>query len=119
MLQAITIAEDRFAAYRKRPDFIQRYIFPGGMLPTCSIIEQHAARAGLNACPSRVLRRQLRQNACANGASGFSRHGPKSSGSGSTSRFRRMWEYYLAYCEAGFRTGSVDVGFFKLEKASA
>jgi cyclopropane fatty-acyl-phospholipid synthase-like methyltransferase len=47
VLQAITIDEQRFAAYRKTPDFIQRYIFPGGVLPTRSIIEQEAARAGL------------------------------------------------------------------------
>ncbi len=47
VLQAITIDERRFAGYRKHPDFIQRYIFPGGQLPTASIIEREAARAGL------------------------------------------------------------------------
>ncbi len=47
LLQAITIAEDRFDKYRQQPDFIQSYIFPGGVLPTVDIIRQQAARAGL------------------------------------------------------------------------
>ena len=47
VLQIITIAESRYAAYRRRPDFIQRHIFPGGMLPTLSHIEREAARVGL------------------------------------------------------------------------
>ena len=47
VLQVITIAEERFTAYRRRPDFIQRYIFPGGMLPTPSIVRREAERAGL------------------------------------------------------------------------
>ena len=62
LLQAITVDEHRFAAYRKRPDFIQRYIFPGGLLPTASIIEHEAARAGLIARPPRSVWRQLCQN---------------------------------------------------------
>src|SRR5262249_55526051 len=47
VLQVITINEERFAAYRRRPDFIQKYIFPGGMLPTKQIIQQQAKSAGL------------------------------------------------------------------------
>ena len=118
VLQAITIAEDRFAAYRRRPDFIQRHIFPGGMLPTCSLIEQHAAHAGLtlvhhesfgNSYASTLREWRVR----------FSKAWPAIERLGFDGRFHRMWEYYLAYCEAGFRTGRVDVGLFKLEKASA
>ena len=59
LLQAITIDERRFAAYRKCPDFIQRYIFPGGVLPTFSIIEQEAARAGLKLVHHAIDLRQL------------------------------------------------------------
>lgn len=47
MLQVITIAEERFAAYRRQPDFIQRYIFPAGMLPTVGASWRHAEQAGL------------------------------------------------------------------------
>ena len=96
------------------PDFIQRYIFPGGMLPTCSIIEREAARAGLKLRASRIVWRQLRANACANGAPDFCAHGRSIEPLGFNERFRRMWEYYLAYCEVGFRAGAIDVGFFKL-----
>ena len=113
LLQAITIDERRFATYRKRPDFIQRYIFPGGVLPTFSIIEQEAARAGLKLVHHESFGdsyvRTLRE-----WRSRFLHAWPKIEPLGFNERFRRMWEYYLAYCEAGFRTGSIDVGFFKL-----
>ena len=113
LLQAITIDERRFAAYRKCPDFIQRYIFPGGVLPTFSIIEQEAARAGLKLVHHESFGdsyvRTLRE-----WRSRFLRAWPKIEPLGFNDRFRRMWEYYLAYCEVGFRTGSIDVGFFKL-----
>jgi cyclopropane-fatty-acyl-phospholipid synthase len=113
LLQAITIDERRFAAYRKCPDFIQRYIFPGGVLPTFSIIEQEAARAGLKLVHHESFAdsyvRTLRE-----WRGRFLRAWPKIEPLGFNERFRRMWEYYLAYCEVGFRTGSIDVGFFKL-----
>jgi cyclopropane-fatty-acyl-phospholipid synthase len=113
VLQAITIDEQRFASYRKTPDFIQRYIFPGGVLPTRSIIEQEALRAGLTLVHhesfgdsyAKTLREwRLR----------FLQASPLIEMLGFSERFRRMWEYYLAYCEAGFRLGTIDVGFFKL-----
>ena len=113
LLQAITIDESRFATYRKRPDFIQRYIFPGGVLPTFSIIEQEAARAGLKLVHHEQFSdsyvktlREWRDR--------FMRAWPKIEPLGFNERFRRMWEYYLAYCEVGFRNGSINVGFFKL-----
>jgi cyclopropane-fatty-acyl-phospholipid synthase len=113
VLQAITIAEHRFAAYRKRPDFIQRYIFPGGMLPTWSIIEREASRAGLQLVHHESFGdsyvKTLRE-----WRGRFMQAWPKIEPLGFNERFRRMWEYYLAYCEVGFRTGVVDVGFFKL-----
>ena len=113
VLQAITISEGRFAAYRTSPDFIQRYIFPGGALPTCSIIEREAARAGL-----KLLHHQSFGDSYVRTLSEwrarFSNAWPKIEPLGFNERFRRMWEYYLAYCEAGFRAGAIDVGFFKL-----
>ncbi|MFZ0527507.1 MAG: cyclopropane-fatty-acyl-phospholipid synthase family protein [Xanthobacteraceae bacterium] len=113
VIQAITIAEERFEAYRKRPDFIQRHIFPGGMLPTRSIIEREAARAGLKLVfhesfgdsYAQTLR-EWRQR--------FLQAWPALEALGFNARFQRLWEYYLAYCEIGFRSRSVDVGFYKL-----
>jgi cyclopropane-fatty-acyl-phospholipid synthase len=113
LLQAITIDESRFATYRKRPDFIQRYIFPGGVLPTRSIIAREAERAGLKLVHHEEFSdsyvRTLRE-----WRGRFLRAWPHIEPLGFNERFRRMWEYYLAYCEVGFRNGSINVGFFKL-----
>ncbi|HTZ03409.1 MAG TPA: cyclopropane-fatty-acyl-phospholipid synthase family protein [Xanthobacteraceae bacterium] len=114
VIQAITVAEDRFAAYRKRPDFIQRRIFPGGMLPTRAIIAGEAARAGLKlvhheafgSSYARTLQEWRRRFAAA---------APQLNGLGFDRRFRRMWQYYLSYCEVGFRSGAVNVGLYKFE----
>jgi len=115
VLQVITIAEERFDAYRSTPDFIQRHIFPGGMLPTKTAIADQAAAAGLVLKhteffgPSYELtliewRRRFLQS-----------YTPAQSKHPS---FRRLWDYYLAYCIAGFATGMTDVGFYVLEPAS-
>jgi cyclopropane-fatty-acyl-phospholipid synthase len=113
VLQIITIDESRFAAYRNRPDFIQRFIFPGGMLPTAAIIEREAAAVGLKlvqrvslgASYVRTLREWRNR---------FLRAWPKIEPLGFDQRFRRMWTYYLSYCEVGFDHGAIDVTVFKL-----
>jgi cyclopropane-fatty-acyl-phospholipid synthase len=113
LLQAITIDESRFAAYRNRADFIQRHIFPGGLLPTASIIEREAERAGLKLVHRESFgdsyAKTLREWRCR-----FLRAWPAIEPLGFNERFRRMWEYYLVYCEIGFRFGVIEVGFFKL-----
>jgi cyclopropane-fatty-acyl-phospholipid synthase len=113
VLQAITIDEQRFATYRKTPDFIQRYIFPGGVLPTRSIIEQEASRAGLKLVHHESFGdsyvKTLRE-----WRTRFLQAWPRIEPLGFNERFRRMWEFYLAYCEVGFNLGTIDVGFFKL-----
>ena len=113
VLQSITIDEARFPAYRERPDFIQRTIFPGGMLPTVARIEAEAERVGL-----RLVHRQSFGESYArtlrDWRSRFARSWPTIEPLGFDERFRRMWEYYLAYCEAGFRQRAVDVSLFKL-----
>jgi cyclopropane-fatty-acyl-phospholipid synthase len=113
VFQAITIAEDRFGAYRKRPDFIQRRVFPGGMLPTRSIIEQEAARVGLKLVHHETFGDSYAKT-LAEWRARFLRAWPRIEKLGFDNRFRGIWEYYLAYCEVGFRAGAVDVGLFKL-----
>jgi len=115
-LQIITIADDRFDAYRKNPDFIQLYIFPGGMLPSPSALNASAASAGLGIETLRTFAvsyadtlREWRDR--------FDTAWPKIAPLGFDERFKRMWDYYLAYCEGGFRSGAVDVGQFKLTRA--
>jgi cyclopropane-fatty-acyl-phospholipid synthase len=114
-LQIITIAEERFEGYRRNADFIQRYIFPGGMLPTGSALRQLARDTGLviggeegfAASYARTLR-EWRET--------FLHAWPRIQPLGFDERFRRMWTYYLAYCEAGFRAGSIDVVHLKLQR---
>ncbi len=114
-VQAITIAEPFFEQYRRGVDFIQRYIFPGGMLPTPQIIEQHARDAGLTLDGVETFAdsyaRTLRE-----WRARFLATWPQIAELGFDDRFRRKWEYYLAYCEAGFLEGRIDVGVYRLVK---
>ncbi len=115
VIQAITIDRSRFETYRRSADFIQRYVFPGGMLPTAQIIERYAAKAGLRldyvenfgASYARTLREWRRR---------FEAAWPEIARQGFDEHFRRRWRYYLAYSEAGFEEGSIDVGVFRLRK---
>ena len=113
VLQAITIADDRFASYVAAPDFIQRYVFPGGMLPSPAILARFSAECGFDVTEerfgnsyARTLREWHRR---------FLEAWSDIAASGFDERFRRLWTYYLAYCEAGFVTGAIDVGIYKLD----
>jgi cyclopropane-fatty-acyl-phospholipid synthase len=103
--------------YREGADFIQRFIFPGGMLPSIGVMREQIARAGL------VLTRLETFGASygrtlAEWAGRFQAAWPTLAAKGFDERFRRKWEYYLAYCEAGFRTGAIDVGLYRFEHAA-
>ncbi len=118
VLQVITIDEARFEGYQREPDFIQKHIFPGGMLPTRKILEQQIAAAGLRLVRSehfgesyaRTLEEWQRR---------FARAWPALKGRGFDERFKRTWEYYLAYCQAGFEAGNVNVGLYKFYRDAA
>ena len=111
ILQAITIAEQRFDSYRKSADFIQHYIFPGGLLPTKAIVEEQSERAGFSLAsvtsfgPSYAL-------TLAEWRRRFLASWPAAEELGFPASFRRLWEYYLCYCEAGFRANVLDVSLF-------
>ncbi len=113
VLQVITIAEDRFETYRRSTDFIQRYIFPGGMLPTRTIVGEQAKRVGLELVSTECFGESYART-LADWRERFvlARHDMEVLGF--DQRFRRLWEYYLHYCEAGFRAGAIDVGLFVL-----
>ncbi len=115
-LQIITIRDDLFEDYRLRADFIQRYIFPGGMLPSVQRLHQEAARAGL-CLQTDAMFGQSYARTCALWARRFDEAWPQIEKLGFDARFRRLWLYYLAYCEAGFRTDRIDVGRFVLTHA--
>jgi cyclopropane-fatty-acyl-phospholipid synthase len=113
VLQAITLDEPRFAAYRSGTDFIQQYIFPGGMLPTKSVMLREAARAGLTLETVETFAAGY-ERTLAVWSERFDAAWPNIAALGFTERFRRLWSYYLAYCRAGFVTGALDVGFYRL-----
>ena len=107
-LQIITIADRWFESYRGGVDFIQRYIFPGGMLPSMAALRQQFERAGL-ALDKAEFYGQHYAATLAEWNRRFQAAWPELGSMGFDRRFKRMWEFYLAYCEAGFRAGSLDV----------
>lgn len=116
VLQVITIAEDRYDAYRSGADFIQRHIFPGGMLPTPRILHALAAASGL-CIDHRETFGASYARTLADWQQRFVQALPQVDSCGLDERFQRLWRYYLAYCEGGFRAGAIDVGFYRLRRA--
>jgi cyclopropane-fatty-acyl-phospholipid synthase len=114
-IQSITIRDDLFERYVRSTDFIQQYIFPGGLLPSRTVFAQQAAKAGLQvvneldfgADYAETLRRWRLQF--------LDRDGPLRQ-LGFDTRFMRIWEFYLAYCEAAFATGNTSVVQFTLRR---
>ena len=113
VLQVITLDETRYAAYRDQVDFIQRYVFPGGMLPTPTIMREQAEAAGL-ALKSRFSFGQSYARTLAEWSHRFQAALPHIEAMGFDQRFQRLWTYYLAYCEGGFRAGILDVGLYTI-----
>ncbi|PWR23336.1 SAM-dependent methyltransferase [Zavarzinia compransoris] len=114
-LQVITIAETYFPRYRRHVDFIQKYVFPGGMLPSPAAFERAAAAAGLARGEVTAHGPDYARTLAAwrgRFLAAFDDLRPL----GFDDRFRRLWTYYLAYCEAGFRTASIDVMQVALHK---
>ncbi len=107
-LQIITINEFAFELYRRRPDFIQRYIFPGGMLPTPAILRTLSAEQGLSFLRERVFPQDYART-LAEWRTRFWESWEKIVPLGFDERFKKLWEFYLHYCEAGFRAEYIDV----------
>ena len=120
-LQIITIEDEHFEGYRTRPDFIQAHIFPGGMLPSPTALRAQVDQAGLKI--------EAYENFGQSYARTLSEWNDKfqqtwqditrlpTTGQKFDTRFKRMWEYYLSYCEAGFRAQTIDVCRVTLSKS--
>jgi cyclopropane-fatty-acyl-phospholipid synthase len=107
-LQAITIQDKFFATYRREVDFIQRYVFPGGMLPSPEVLKSLGERFGVPVIRERIFGQDYAKT-LATWRNNFRAAWPNLTPLGFDDRFRRLWEYYLAYCEAGFLSGNIDV----------
>ena len=114
-IQTIVIDDALFERYRKGTDFIQQYIFPGGMLPSPSVFKKYAAQHGLSVLNEFHFGLDYART-LAEWRSAFMEQLPRVKEQGFDDRFLRTWEFYLAYCEAGFRAGSINVAQFTLEK---
>lgn len=114
-IQAITIDEADFDGYRSGPDFIQRYIFPGGMLLTKTVMKEFGERYGLvlekvetfGLSYARTLRLWRER---------FLERWAMIAPLGYDEEFQRKWVYYLSYCEAGFTEGTIDVGIYQYRR---
>jgi cyclopropane-fatty-acyl-phospholipid synthase len=107
-LQVITIRSDRHAGYRRDIDFIRRFVFPGGALPPADALRSLGDRSGLALEAERAFGRDYART-LVHWRERFRAAWPSIAPLGFDERFRRLWEYYFAYCEAGFRTGTIDV----------
>lgn len=114
VLQIISIEENRFDRYRRKADFIQKYVFPGGFLPSDSALEKAVWQAGLK-LTEKELFGQSYALTLAEWRQRFHARWQTISLLGFDERFRRMWDYYLCYCEAGFAEGTINVGLYTIE----
>ena len=114
-IQVITLADDLFGHYRRHPDFIQRYIFPGGMLPSPERFLAAAEAAALRAGEPRFFGNDYERTLAA-WSQRFEAALPQVRELGFDERFIRMWRYYYAYCRTCFRQGATNVMQVRLER---
>jgi cyclopropane-fatty-acyl-phospholipid synthase len=114
-IQAITIREEDFEGYKSGPDFIQRYIFPGGMLLTKTVMKEFGEKYGLVLENVETFRLSYAKTLKL-WRERFLERWPMIAPLGYDEVFKRKWVYYLSYCEAGFTEGSIDVGIYQYRK---
>ncbi|WP_107851983.1 SAM-dependent methyltransferase [Oceanimonas marisflavi] len=119
LIQAITIADQRYEQYRKGVDFIQRYIFPGGCLPSVSEMTRHLReQTDMTLVRLHDYGRDYAETLRI-WAERFRRAEPELARLGYGTDFQRLWAYYFAYCEGGFREGTIGLAHFEAVKPEA
>ena len=113
-IQAITIDDDLFDRYKNKEDFIQKYIFPGGFLPNKGSINKHVSHNGLT-IKSYESYADHYSNTLAIWRNEFNKKWELIKKQGFDSTFKRMWEFYLSYCEAGFKSKNIDLIQFSIQ----
>jgi cyclopropane-fatty-acyl-phospholipid synthase len=114
-IQSITIRDDLFDRYVRSTDFIQQYIFPGGLLPSAAAFRTEAERAGLEVVNELAFGPDYAETLRRWRHAFLDKSGPVRQ-LGFDTRFMHIWEFYLAYCEAAFDTGSTNVVQFTLRR---
>ncbi|MBC7993028.1 MAG: class I SAM-dependent methyltransferase [Rhizobacter sp.] len=114
-IQSITIRDDLFERYVKSTDFIQQYIFPGGLLPSPTAFREAAAKAGLKIVNELSFGEDYAET-LKRWRESFLAQDARVRRLGFDTRFMRIWEFYLGYCEAAFATGNTGVMQFTLQR---
>ena len=114
-IQSIVIQDALFERYIRSTDFIQQYIFPGGCLPCPAEVRRQAQAAGLQVVDELAFGRDYAET-CRRWRADFMAQREKVLALGFDERFIRIWEFYLAYCEAGFDAGDIDVVQYTLSR---
>ena len=114
-IQSIVIRDDLFERYIRSTDFIQQYIFPGGCLPCPSEFRRQAQSAGMKVVDEFSFGRDYAET-CRRWRADFLAQRDNVLGMGFDERFIRIWDFYLAYCEAGFEAGDIDVVQYTLAR---
>jgi len=112
-IQTIVIAEELFERYRSSTDFIQQYVFPGGMLPSKTTFREYASRAGLRVEDEFAFGADYAKTLCI-WYEAFNRQLDEVTKLGFDEAFIRLWNFYLMYCAAGFSERNIDVVQFTL-----
>lgn len=115
VIQGITIHDEVFGRYRRGTDFIQQYVFPGGMLASETAFAAQCERAGLDLHASEAFGRDYAET-LRRWLKTFTECEPRVRALGFDERFIRMWRFYLSYCAAGFDSGRTDVFHFELSR---
>jgi cyclopropane-fatty-acyl-phospholipid synthase len=114
-LQIITIDDDLFPSYRRRVDFIQQHIFPGGMLISEKVLKEQLETAGLRHDGVAYFGQDYART-CREWSRAFNARWNEIQPMGFDEQFRRLWNFYLSYCEAGFSDGRINVGQFQVTR---
>ena len=113
-IQAITIDDKLFERYKTKEDFIQKYIFPGGFLPSKKSLYNYAYKSGLKVDQYNSYGLHY-SNTLNIWKSEFTKKWEEISKQGFDLTFKRMWNFYLSYCEAGFKSKNIDLIQFSLQ----
>ena len=113
-IQAITIDDSLFDRYKNKQDFIQKYIFPGGFLPNKNSINRYVSDNGLT-IDSYTSYANHYSNTLAIWRKEFNKKWELIKNQGFDTTFKRMWEFYLCYCEAGFKSKNIDLIQFSVQ----